>query len=62
MRIIPSSLLAVTVSALLISPLGAQDAQEPRALHGPATAKLSDVAQLQVPTGYIFLDGKTTRK
>ncbi|MFO1513558.1 MAG: DUF2167 domain-containing protein [Verrucomicrobiota bacterium] len=62
MRIIPSPLLAVTVSALLISPLGAQDAPEPRALHGPATAKLSDVAQLQVPTGYIFLDGKTTRK
>jgi uncharacterized membrane-anchored protein len=30
-------------------------------LEGPATAKLEKIAQLAVPAGYVFLDGKTTR-
>lgn len=30
-------------------------------LHGPATARLGAAAQIEVPMGYTFLDGKTTR-
>jgi uncharacterized membrane-anchored protein len=30
-------------------------------LRGPATAKLGGAAQIEVPVGYAFLDGKTTR-
>jgi uncharacterized membrane-anchored protein len=58
-----SLLLALTLVALLASPLSAQDANDkiPGATHGPATAQLSSVAQLAVPAGYMFLDGKTTR-
>src|SRR5258708_1136692 len=38
-------------------------AQKPKVdvLKGPATAKLGDVAQINVPAGFVFLDGKTTR-
>jgi uncharacterized membrane-anchored protein len=56
-------LLTVALASLFVSPLPAQGTKdkEPRALHGPATAQLSDVAQLAVPAGYMFLDGKTTR-
>ncbi|TAL07161.1 MAG: DUF2167 domain-containing protein, partial [Verrucomicrobia bacterium] len=31
-------------------------------LEGPATAKLGSVAEIKVPVGYIFTDGKTLRK
>jgi uncharacterized membrane-anchored protein len=57
-------LLLLALTAMVVSPLPAQDSKdlEPRALHGPATARLSDIAQLTVPAGYMFLDGKTTRK
>jgi uncharacterized membrane-anchored protein len=39
----------------------AQDADMPKfdVLHGPATAKLGAVAQIEVPGGYTFIDGKT---
>jgi uncharacterized membrane-anchored protein len=30
-------------------------------LKGPAVAKMEKVAQIDVPVGYVFLDGKTTR-
>jgi uncharacterized membrane-anchored protein len=30
-------------------------------LKGPAKAQLESVAQIQVPSGYVFLDGKSTR-
>lgn len=38
-------------------------AQKPKldVLKGPATAKLGDVAQIDLPVGYAFLDGKSTR-
>jgi len=63
MRRIPSLLLALTVAALLAAPLSAQDANDkmPPGTYGPTTAQLSDVAQLAIPAGYMFLDGKTTR-
>ncbi len=56
--------LLLALTAMVVSPLPAQDSKdlEPRALHGPAIARLSDIAQLPVPAGYMFLDGKTTRK
>lgn len=49
--------------ALAVSPAGAQPANKSRldVLHGPATAKLGAAAQIEVPAGYTFLDGKTTR-
>jgi uncharacterized membrane-anchored protein len=61
-KLLPS-LLAAAVGTLIVLPLRAQDTAEktPRALHGPATAQLSGIAQVAVPEGYIFLDGKTTR-
>ena len=30
-------------------------------LHGPAKAQLESIAQIDVPSGYVFLDGKGTR-
>lgn len=30
-------------------------------LRGPATAKLGDIAQVELPAGFSFVDGKTTR-
>jgi len=58
-----SALLVLILTTCLAAPVFAQDAKdkEPRVLHGPATAHLSDVAQIQVPAGYIFLDGNQTR-
>jgi len=55
--------LALTLSALVAAPLLAQDSKskEPRGLKGPATAQLSEIAQIALPAGYMFLDGKTTR-
>lgn len=49
--------------AFAVSPAGAQPANKSRldVLHGPATAKLGAAAQIEVPAGYTFLDGKTTR-
>lgn len=57
------AVLAVLATGGVVLPLRAQNEKdaEPRALHGPATAELSNVAQLTVPAGYVFLDGKTTR-
>lgn len=58
-----SLLLTVCGLALAASPLFSQDSKTPKldVLKGPATAKLGDVAQIQVPAGFAFLDGKTTR-
>ena len=59
------SLLAVSVAlALAVSPANAQTTKQkgrPEVLEGPATAKLGTVAEIQVPVGFRFLDGKTTR-
>ena len=58
-----SILLVIALAALIASPLSAQDSSEKklRALHGPATAQLGGIAQVAVPAGYMFLDGKQTR-
>jgi uncharacterized membrane-anchored protein len=48
---------------LLLAPLVAQEPEGrkiPR-LEGPATATLAGIAELTVPAGYLFIDGKTTR-
>ncbi|MEI2725559.1 MAG: DUF2167 domain-containing protein [Verrucomicrobiota bacterium] len=56
-------LLAAVATTLLTVSLVAQDApgKKPKALEGPATAKLGEVAQIELPVGYAFFDGKTTR-
>jgi uncharacterized membrane-anchored protein len=47
---------------LAIWPVCGQEPQSKvNALKGPATAKLGSIAQVNVPAGYDFLDGKTTR-
>jgi uncharacterized membrane-anchored protein len=59
-----SLLVAVLGITLLVPSLWAQDAKDKKRvdmLEGPATAKLGAVAQIEVPAGYAFLDGKTTR-
>lgn len=56
-------LLAAVTTAWLGLPLAAQDSprKQANALEGPATAKLGNVAQIELPAGYAFFDGKTTR-
>ena len=55
--------LAVATTALLALSLAAQDApaRKPSALEGPATARLGQVAQIELPAGFAFFDGKATR-
>lgn len=57
--------LAAALGIMLLVPsLWAQDAKDKKSvdiLKGPATAKVGAVAQIEVPAGYAFLDGKTTR-
>lgn len=47
-----------TISAIAQEPA----ARKSKALEGPALAKLAGVAELTVPIGHLFLDGKTTRE
>lgn len=61
MKAIPASLLAAAVALLAALPLHAQKETKLNVLSGPATAKLGDVAQIQVPAGYDFFDGSTVR-
>ncbi|MCU0783586.1 MAG: DUF2167 domain-containing protein [Verrucomicrobia bacterium] len=58
-----SILLAACGLALAVLPLVAQDSKPAKLelLKGPATAKLGAVAQIELPAGFSFLDGKTTR-
>src|SRR6267378_2743058 len=56
--------LAVGCIAFASSPLHAQSSDAKRKLglvQGPARAKLKDVAQLEVPEGYVFIDGNGLR-
>jgi len=48
---------------LSIAPVCAQkpDTDKPNLLKGPAKARLENVGQIDVPAGYIFVDGKGTR-
>jgi uncharacterized membrane-anchored protein len=51
------------IALLCIALLGAQESEGrkiPR-LEGPATATLAGIADIAVPTGFTFIDGKTTR-
>jgi len=56
-------LFAAEAIFMLALPLAAQDAagQKPPALAGPATAQLGNIAQIELPAGFAFFDGKTTR-
>jgi uncharacterized membrane-anchored protein len=56
-------LFAACALALVTLPLHAQkiEGKKPDILNGPATARLEGIAQIDVPAGYQFLDGKTTR-
>jgi uncharacterized membrane-anchored protein len=58
--------LAVGCAVLTALPLCAQDSSSDAkrklgVIEGPATAKLQDIAQVQVPAGYVFVDGKGLR-
>ena len=55
--------LAIGCAVLTSSPLYAQDSAAKRTgvLEGPAKAQLQDIAQIDVPAGYEFIDGKRTR-
>jgi len=56
-------LAAAFIALILVLPIGAQDLEArklPR-IEGPTNATLAGVAEIAVPAGYIFLDGKTTR-
>jgi len=59
----PLAPLVLLLVAGAVFPLSAQDSKDKttHVLHGPAIAHLSDIAQIQVPAGYVFLDGKQTR-
>ncbi len=56
-----STVGALTLLAVLALPLHAEkaDGKKLNVLEGPALAKLGDVAQVQVPAGFEFIDGKT---
>jgi uncharacterized membrane-anchored protein len=59
-----SKLLVIAAGSLALAVLPLR-AQEPKSkinfVKGPARAKLGDVAQMDLPAGYNFLDGQTTR-
>jgi len=54
-------LAAVLAAVFLTQSLCAQSSKgaKPGFVEGPATAKLGKVAQIEVPVGYTFVDGKT---
>ena len=54
--------LALLFSALLFATATpAAQPKEMEVLHGPATAKLGTVSQIEIPAGFAFLDGEMTR-
>jgi uncharacterized membrane-anchored protein len=54
--------IALCVLASSLSPLRAQDSKSKlNVLDGPTKAKLEKIAQVDVPEGYRFFDGKSTR-
>jgi uncharacterized membrane-anchored protein len=63
-KLIRNSILLVACGfTLATSPLCAQSLRTNKleVLKGPATARLGTVAQIELPAGFSFLDGKTTR-
>jgi len=63
MRAFKSFILIGWAVAVGAFPLSAQDSKEPNpnVINGPAKARLESIAQLEVPAGYILIDGKGTR-
>lgn len=57
------ALAVVFLALVLVWPLNAQDtgSRKIRSLEGPATATLGGVAEIQIPQGYSFIDGKTLK-
>jgi uncharacterized membrane-anchored protein len=59
-----SKMLIVAASSLALAVWPAS-AQSPKSklnvLKGPATAHMESIAQLEVPVGYVFVDGRSTR-
>jgi len=56
--------LTLTLAAGVCSLLAARAADgksEEGVLHGPATAMMKNIAEIQVPAGFVFLDGDQTR-
>lgn len=53
------ALLGLTV--VVFNSQGGDEPTAPSVLKGPATAQLGDVAELQVPEGFMFLNGDQTR-
>ncbi|KAB2648905.1 MAG: DUF2167 domain-containing protein [Verrucomicrobia bacterium] len=55
---------SILLLALFAPTLNAQDdkPKKRRGLEGPAAAQLGSVAEIQVPVGHVFFDGKTTRE
>lgn len=61
---ITSFALAICCAVLATQPLHGQDSEAKRKagiLEGPAKAKLQDIAQIDIPAGFEFFDGKRTR-
>src|SRR6266481_44834 len=61
-----SKLPLIVLTAFILAPgigrAASEDGPGINSLKGPAKAHLGNVAQVDVPAGYLFLDGKTTRK
>lgn len=57
-------LVILTILSILATPLQAQDTpgRKPKPVEGPALAKLAGIAEIAVPAGHVFLDGKTTQE
>jgi uncharacterized membrane-anchored protein len=54
--------LAIGCAVLTAFPLGAQNSKRKMgAVEGPAKVQLKDVAQIEVPVGFSFIDGNTYR-
>lgn len=59
-----SCLAAAIAVALFTSPSRAQDGDGPKLnmVHGPTNANLGTIAQVQLPEGFVLLDGDSTRR
>lgn len=58
-KLVLLALLAIPFTTLVATAASEEDF---KALEGPATASLGNVAQITVPEGYSFIDGPTLRK
>jgi uncharacterized membrane-anchored protein len=60
-KLLVSTVCGLTLAGAALG--GESPAAKPKlnVLHGPAKAQLESIAQIDVPAGYAFLDGKSTR-